>query len=110
MPAVQENGDKFPPNKEISQHVGSFGKDAMPFVQTIREKAEQAGGKLIVEEGSEINQREVLNSVHDYLLSTLHLEKLDYVDTSAEGVAADIKKSTSPGAPLIMYHFAQEDQ
>jgi len=102
--SFKENGGHFPPNKEISQRVGK-NKDAMPFVQIIKDRVVKAGGGF--EEESEIDQQGVLESINDYLLSTLQLEKLTYVDTSAEGVPEDIKKSTSPGSPLIMYDFGQ---
>jgi len=106
-----ENGAQFPPNKVISQQVGKQHKDAMPFVQLIREKVDKAGGEFIAEEESEIDQQEVLESIHNYLLSTLQLEKLCYVDIEgAEGVPEDIKKSTSPGSPLIMFQFGRDDQ
>jgi len=101
-----ENGGQFPSNKVIAPQIeAKIGKhkDAMPFVQIIKDRVDNAGGGF--EEESEIDQQGVLESINDYLLSTLQLEKLNYVDTSAEGVPEDIKKSTSPGSPLIMYHF-----
>jgi hypothetical protein len=103
--SFKENGGQFPSNREILQQIGQF-KDAMPFVQIIKDRVDNAGGGF--EEESEFDQQAVLAGINGYLLSTLQLEKLYYVDTSAEGVPEEIKKSISPGSPIIVYYSSQE--
>lgn len=79
----------------------------MPFVQTVREKAEK-DGFFEVNKTSSFNQLNVLESVKEYLVNTLQLNTLTFFSTSNKSTPPEILKTCSPGAPIIMYSFGEE--
>jgi len=98
------NNGVFPDNRTIAQYLKEFGKEAMPFVQTVRQKYEDGKkSEFRVEETWEFNQRKVFESMRDYLLTTLQLEKISFVDICSQDAPEEIAKTCSPGAPLIMF-------
>ncbi|KAI1715217.1 tRNA synthetases class I (I, l, M and v) domain-containing protein [Ditylenchus destructor] len=102
----ESNGEKFPDTKTVSARVMKIGKEAMPFAKTEMTKFEQEGsGKFQVHETLEFDQKTVLENVQDYLLATLQLVKLTFMDVDPT-VHADIGKSCSPGAPFIKFSQA----
>jgi len=101
----EDNGNAFPDNRAISQQVSSISKDAMSFAKVIIDKVNSAGGAFNVTEGSEFDQQKVLECTRDYILSTLQLEKLTILDATDASAPEDVKKTTSPGAPIIMYEL-----
>ena len=69
----------------------------MPFVQLIRDKVEESGLSALSSKEA-FNQYDVLEKIHDYILCTLQLEKLSFMDTSDEQTPPDVSKSCSPGS------------
>jgi len=104
----EKNGKKFPDNRAIAQQLSKYGKEAMPFVQVVREKFE-TGSKsdFAVQETSEFDQNRVYEDVRDYFLSTLGLAGVTFVDTSDPSVPTEIVKSCSPGSPFIHYSVGE---
>jgi hypothetical protein len=80
-------------------------KDAMPFVALVREKVAAASGAFVVGETADFDQRAVLESVRDYLLTTLQLKSITIHDTDHESTPAEVLKACSPGIPIIMCDF-----
>uniref|UniRef100_A0A915DUH3 Methionyl/Leucyl tRNA synthetase domain-containing protein n=1 Tax=Ditylenchus dipsaci TaxID=166011 RepID=A0A915DUH3_9BILA len=104
------NGKKFPDNRAIAQQLSKFGKDAMPFVQAVREKFEEENSsEFVVLETSEFNQREVFENVLEYVVSTLQLASVQFVNTTEPNVPAEVLKNCSPGTPSIQFTFIEEN-
>lgn len=86
----------------------------MPFVQIVREKYEQQqkvkAGDFEVLETAEFDQLEVLESLSNYLHSTLQLNKISFekISEKTDNVALETLKSCSPGAPIIVYSILEK--
>ncbi|KAL3068010.1 hypothetical protein niasHT_038000 [Heterodera trifolii] len=80
-------------------------KERMSFVQMFRDRIAQRGIFAVTSE-EEFDQKAALSQISDFLLSTLQLEEVKFVD-SANAPSDVIRNSCCPGVPLIMYDFVE---
>lgn len=85
--------------------MGKDSKDAMPFVQFVKEKVQADGGKFNLTESAEFDQKWVLENVLQYLLDTLQLKQIKFIDVLSDQTPPEIVRTCSPGFPTIMYDF-----
>ncbi|XP_065207931.1 leucine--tRNA ligase, cytoplasmic isoform X2 [Planococcus citri] len=103
----QKNASTMPDNKTISAALNPKAelkrhmKKVMPFVQAVKQKAEQMGIAAL-QQNLSFDEHEVLRINLNYLKNTLELDDITLKYTDSADVPDNVKEDCCPGAPHIL--------